>query len=140
MAGAMHIGVEIAGSPIHDINALGPTVVAADFGGNAGLILGPVIAGWREAAPSSLTCETFIDERLVGTGSAASITGGPLTSLAFILSHCAGRGRPLKAGDLVTTGAATGVHDISPGQVACIRFGEFGQIFCQARAAKGGAA
>ena len=34
------MGVEMAGSPLATINELGPTVVAADFGNNNGLILG----------------------------------------------------------------------------------------------------
>src|SRR4051812_25368543 len=33
------VGVEFAGSPLASINILGPRVVAADFGNNAGLIL-----------------------------------------------------------------------------------------------------
>jgi 2-keto-4-pentenoate hydratase len=34
------VGVEVASSPIPDINSLGPTVIAADFGNNNGLVLG----------------------------------------------------------------------------------------------------
>ncbi len=34
-----------AGSPLATINALGPTVVATDFGNNAGLILGAGFGG-----------------------------------------------------------------------------------------------
>ena len=37
----LHVGIEVASSPIPDINALGPTVIAADFGNNNGLVLGP---------------------------------------------------------------------------------------------------
>ena len=37
-------GIEVASSPIPDINALGPTVIAADFGNNNGLLLGPELA------------------------------------------------------------------------------------------------
>ena len=38
------IGIEVASSPIPDINSLGPTVIAADFGNNNGLVLGSVLA------------------------------------------------------------------------------------------------
>ncbi|MDQ0463668.1 2-keto-4-pentenoate hydratase [Caulobacter ginsengisoli] len=129
-------GVEIAGSPLATINALGPTVVASDFGNNAGLILGGEIPGWRDRSPESMTCETFIDGALVGSGSAASLPGGPTASLAFLLGSCAARGRPLKAGDLVSTGAATGIHDITAGQSARIVFDGFGEILCLAETAK----
>jgi 2-keto-4-pentenoate hydratase len=132
---AMHIGMEAAGSPLASINALGPRVIVSDFGNNAGLALGPAIADWRERTPDELPCETFIDGRSVGRATAAAIPGGPLASLAFLLEHCAHRGRPLRAGQLVSTGAATGVHEIEIGQSARIAFGGCGEILCRAVAA-----
>jgi 2-keto-4-pentenoate hydratase len=64
------------------------------------------------------------------------VLGGPAPALAFLLGHCAARGRPLKAGMYITTGAATGIHDIHAGQSARISFGEHGEIFCTAEAAR----
>src|SRR5262245_29033801 len=96
LVGAMHIGIETAGSPLATINELGATVVVSDFGNNAGLILGPAIANWSAFANDQLTSETFIGDRRVGTGSAASIPGGPLAALAFALGRCARRGLPLQ--------------------------------------------
>ena len=129
---AMHIGAELAGSPFPGINALGPCVTVSDFGNNAGLILGPEIADWRTRALDGLACETFIDGASVGRGDAASVLGGPLGALAFLLGHCAARGRPLKAGQLVSTGAATGVHEIRIGETARMDFGRDGEIRCRA--------
>ncbi len=45
---ALHVGVEPASSPLATINDLGPAVVVSDFGNNAGLMLGPEIADWRQ--------------------------------------------------------------------------------------------
>lgn len=135
LAETLLFGAEIAGSPLATINALGPTVVASDYGNNGGLILGGEIAGWRGRAPESLTCATSIDGVTVGTGSAASLPGGPAASLAFLLGHCAARGRPLKAGELISTGAATGIHDILAGQTARVSFEGFGEIVCRAETA-----
>jgi len=128
----MHIAVEPAGSPFAKINDLGPTVTASDFGNNAGLILGPVVPGWRGRAFETFTTETFIDGRSVGKGSAASLPGGPFTALAFALSRSARRNRPLKARDLISTGATTGVHSIAAGESARLDFGACGQIRCRA--------
>ncbi len=135
LADALFVGVETAGSPLATINQLGPLVVASDFGNNWGLILGQAIDGWRDRAFDTLTCRTSIDDALVGTGSAADLPDGPAEALAWLLGHCAARGRPLKAGDLVTTGAVTGVHDIVAGQTARIDFGAFGEILCRAKPA-----
>jgi 2-keto-4-pentenoate hydratase len=129
---AMHIGVETAGSPLATINELGPSVVASDFGNNAGLILGARIPDWTALPEADLQCETWIEDRCVGRGGAASISGGLLGALAFALGRCARRGLPLRAGQLVTTGAATGIHDIRPGEAARIGFGRWGEIHCRA--------
>jgi 2-keto-4-pentenoate hydratase len=128
VVGAQLVGVEFAGSPLASINALGPLAVASDFGNNAALILGPEVPDWRTGGAPP--CEVFIDEAPVGTGSPASIPGGPATSLAILLGLAAERGYPLTAGQYVTTGAASGVHDIEAGQTARITFGELGEIRC----------
>lgn len=132
----LRVGIELAGSPLPLINVLGPPTVVSDFGNNAGLILGPQIPRWRDLTTDDLTCETFIDGRLVGEGGAASIGGGLLAALAFALSRCARRGYPLKAGMLVTTGAATGIHDIVAGQRARVSFGQWGELHCATEAAQ----
>ena len=118
----LRIGIEFAGSPLATINHLGPAGVVSDFGNNAGLLLGPVVKDWRAQTLDSLSCETFVGGRLVGRGGAASISGGPLTALAFALNRCARRGRPLLAGDVVSTGASTGIHDIRIGEQARVEF------------------
>ncbi|MEH6663490.1 MAG: 2-keto-4-pentenoate hydratase [Brevundimonas sp.] len=129
------VGVEPAGSPLATINVLGPPVVASDFGNNAGLILGQEVPDWRDRL-TDLTCETFIEGQSVGRGGAASIPGGPLEALAFLLGLNARRGRPLKAGDLISTGAATGIHDIVAGQSSRVVFDGVGEILCRAVPAK----
>jgi 2-keto-4-pentenoate hydratase len=125
-------GVELAGSPLATINVLGPRVVASDFGNNAGLILGPPIPGWRERPDQIPACEAYVDGKLVGRGTPQSIPGGPAASLAFLLNACARRGRPLTRGQLVTTGAASGIHEIEAGQTARIVFEGMEEIRCVA--------
>ncbi len=128
----MYIGIEIASSPLQNINDFGPAVVASDFGNNAGLLLGAEIPDWQSRALDSMNCETRIDGNVVGRGSAAAVSGGPLTALAFALRVNARRGRPLRAGDFVSTGAATGVHSIQAGQSAEAIFTGVGSLRCRA--------
>lgn len=135
LVGAMHIGVETAGSPLATINELGPTVVAADFGNNAGLILGPEIQDWAAQQLESLTAVTSIEGKIVGRGNAGVLPHGPIGALQFLAAQTARMGRPLKAGMLVSTGAVTGVHDIQVGQHAFADFGVHGGISCVAVAA-----
>ena len=109
------VGVEVASSPVPAINDLGPTVVAADFGNNNGLVLGPSLSAGDDVANPRLSC--FVDDELVGQGSLADLPGGLHHALAMAWSVLAGRGHPLRAGLLFATGAITGIHDVAPGQI-----------------------
>lgn len=125
------VGAELAGSPLPRINDLGPAVVVSDFGNNAGLILGPPVPEWRRmlgTLEQDLRCETAIDGVIVGSGRASDIAGGLVAALRFALARCARRGMPLRAGQLVSTGAATGIHDIRAGQQARVTFDGIGEI------------
>ena len=85
MVAAVHIGVEIAGSPLMTINDLGPLAIVADFGNNAGLIVGPALLGWQKRAPEDWHCETFIDGVSRGRGHGGAAPGGPFESLRFLI-------------------------------------------------------
>ena len=132
----MFVGIEIAGSPFAGINEHGPAVTASDFGNNAGLILGGEVVGWRDRL-AGLTCTMTINDIVIGRGGATAIPDGPLDSLAFLLNLLHRRGRRLEAGQLVSTGAATGVHDIIVGGSASADFGPDGRIDCLAVPATG---
>jgi 2-keto-4-pentenoate hydratase len=108
------VGIEVASSPIPDINSLGPTVIAADFGNNNGLVLGSVLADRPGGAPVQLAC--YVDGQLMGEGSAENLPGGIHHGLATALNILASRCQPVRAGMVFATGAITGIHPIGPGQ------------------------
>ncbi len=108
------VGIEVASSPIPDINSLGPTVIAADFGNNNGLVLGSILADWPGGAPVQLAC--YVDGQLIGEGSAENLPGGIHHGLATALNILASRGQIVRAGMVFATGAITGIHPIGPGQ------------------------
>ena len=62
---------------------------------------------------------------VVATGSHPS--GDLWAMVAWAVQHCAGRGMALRAGDIVTTGAWTGIAAISPGEAAVARFPGIGE-------------
>jgi len=126
LVAAMHIGVEIASSPMQAINDLGPMSIISDFGNNAGLIVGPEIPNWRDVALDDLRVKVQIDDVQVGDATAASIIGGPIAALQFLIDKCRERGIPLTAGTWVSTGAVTGVHEAGPGARSHVDFGEYG--------------
>lgn len=118
----LHAGSEIASSPLAALNDLGPTAIISDHGNNAGAVVGPEIAGWRNTDLSSLTSRMLINDKVVGEGSAANVMGGPIGALQFLAEHLMTRGRYLRAGDVVLTGMTTGVHQVTPGDRARIEF------------------
>lgn len=122
---SMHIGVEVASSPLATLNSHGPGAVISDFGNNWGVVVGAEIANWREL--ESIDVETFIDGQFVGRGKVA-IKPGPLGALAFTLNKRAQQGEILRAGDVISTGMITGVHDIRVGQQSRHVFAGFGEV------------
>ncbi|MCR6686099.1 2-keto-4-pentenoate hydratase [Pseudoxanthomonas sp.] len=133
----LFIGLEVASSPLATINELGPRVVVSDFGNNNGLLLGAEIPGWAARDEATLTAETFIDGASVGRGGAQRLPGGLRTAFAFALSRSARRGRPLRKGELIATGNATGIHDIAIGQRGTVVFEGHGTLEVLAVAAPG---
>lgn len=123
------IGVELAGSPLSEINDLGSAVVASDFGNNGGMIVGPELTDWR-ARLDKLSVETIVNGESLGIGGSPSLAGGAMESVRFLLEHCARRGRPLKKGILISTGAVTGVHRVYDGDEALCAFAGVGDIHC----------
>jgi 2-keto-4-pentenoate hydratase len=108
------IGIEVASSPIPDINSLGPTVIAADFGNNNGLVLGSVLADQPSEPPVPLAL--YIDGQLIGEGSGAELPGGLHHGLATALNILVSRGQAVHAGMVFATGAITGIHPIGVDQ------------------------
>ncbi len=135
LIGAMRMGMEPAGSPLAAINVIGPLAVVSDFGNNAGLMVGPPIAAWGRAELEDLLCDTVIEGQVMGHGGAFVLPGGPVESVRFLAENVARRGRPLKKGMFICTGAAAGIHDVAAGQTAAVRFKGEGEIQCRAYAA-----
>lgn len=131
---AMHLGVEVASSPLASLNDLGPGAVISDFGNNWGVVVGPEIENWREI--ETIEVETFIDGQSVGQGKVA-LKAGPLGALAFTLNKRAQQGEILRAGDVISTGMITGVHDIRIGQQSRHVFAGFGEVQVQTTRATG---
>jgi 2-keto-4-pentenoate hydratase len=124
----LHVGVEVASSPLATLNDLGPGAVISDFGNNWGVVVGPAVRDWRSI--QEIVALTFIDDTFVGRGT-AFVRQGALGALAFTLNKRARHGRPLRAGDVISTGMITGVHDIRPGQRSRHVFEGCGEVLCQ---------
>ncbi len=126
LVAALHVGAEIASSPMADVNKLGPCCVVSDFGNNAGLLIGPSIPDWNTLPPDSLTAVVSVDDVVVGKASAGAIEDGLLEALRFLIRLSARRRISLGEGTFVSTGALTGIHDVTTDSEALVDFGSFG--------------
>jgi 2-keto-4-pentenoate hydratase len=133
LVGSMHIGVEVASSPLATLNDLGSGAVVADFGNNWGVIIGAEVSNWQTHV-AAIQVATWIDEKFVGRGRVA-LQAAPLEALAFAANKAASLGRPLRAGAYISTGMITGVHDILVGQAARLAFEGCGELRCRMIAA-----
>lgn len=133
---AVHVGIEIASSPLGDINKLGPIAVVSDFGNNNGLVLGAAIPDWRSSGFEEWDVATLIDGREVGTGRASSFPDGAIGAARFLFELMARRGIALQPGQWISSGAVTGVHDALPGQHVEARFGDSYSVRCVLEAAR----
>lgn len=132
---AVHVGIEIASSPLRTINALGPVAIVSDFGNNNGLVIGPEITDWRSSRFEDWSVTTRIDGKVVGTGRAFSFPSGAIGSARFLFELMAARGVVLQPGQWISSGAVTGVHDARPGQHIEAQFGEGYHVRCTLTAA-----
>lgn len=120
---AAYAGIEIASSPVIDLNGYGPTAIASDIGNQYGVILGASIVDWKTAITSMETSTTINDE-LINTAATDGIFNGPLSAFAFMIDCCAARGITLPAGSLCSSGAITGVHETLVGSTSSVKFGD----------------
>jgi 2-keto-4-pentenoate hydratase len=122
------IGVEIASSPIVDINGVGPLAVVCDFGNNNGVLLGPEIAGWREMEGVCVPVATQIDGELFAEKEVFDLPAAVLRAREFLVDLARREEFDLPAGTLISTGAITGVHDADCGARSTLRFGDWGTL------------
>lgn len=131
LIGAVHVGVEIASSPLASINALGPIAVVSDFGNNNGLLVGAEIPDWRASSFEHWPVRLLIDGETVGEGKAASFPDGAIGSARFLFELMARRGIRLEAGQWISSGAVGGVHAARIGQIVEARFGDAASLRCR---------
>ncbi len=126
LVAVIYAGAEVASSPMPMVNDLGPTSVVSDFGNNNGVVLGPAITDWRQRLHEAFSTRVYVDDVVVGETAAVTIAELPLQALRFLIGLAANRGFDLPAGTLVSTGATTGVHDVTLSSRARVDFGSSG--------------
>jgi 2-keto-4-pentenoate hydratase len=121
MIDAVHVGLEIASSPLASINELGPVAVVSDFGNNNGLLIGDAVPEWRTSGFEDWPVTLLIEGEETGHGTAAGFPDGAIGSARFLFELMARRGIALLPGQWISSGAVGGVHDARIGQLVRCR-------------------
>ena len=124
----IHIGVEIASSPMKLVNALGPLSIVSDFGNNAGMIVGPKVETPMSVDFSDYVVSVDFDGKQIGSKPAGVGEAGPFGAVIFLINHLRARGVDIPDGTAVSTGAISGVHDTEIGVQAKVDFGGLGAM------------
>jgi 2-keto-4-pentenoate hydratase len=131
LIGSVHVGIEIASSPLASINAIGPVAVVSDFGNNNGLVVGAEIPDWRSSDFEQWPVTLLIDGVESGNGRASAFPDGAIGSARFLFELMARRGIALSQGQWISSGAVGGVHDARIGQTVEARFGGKLSVRCR---------
>ena len=126
--GSAHVALEVVHSRLHDAGHAGPLWCLADNLLNGALILGDEIPRWRERDWRNLKVTVMaggaiLDER---------VAKPPLDDLFHCLPWWVAHVGGARAGDVVTTGAWTGMHPIGEAREVSVAISGLGQ--CHARA------
>lgn len=91
------------------------TVARADAMSNHGLVVGPELGDWQGAVRADVAATLAISGRVVVSATGGHPSVDPFHSVPWLANTLVRIGRPLVAGQVVTTGAFGGSHPIAPG-------------------------
>ena len=123
----VYAGVEIASSPVIDLNSYGPTAIISDFGVNQGMVIGAAIDNWEESI-EKIDTSVFINGQHINSAPANSVLRGPMAAIAYLIDQASIRNITLPKGCMICSGAITGVHDTVAGAHSTVSFEGFGNI------------
>jgi 2-keto-4-pentenoate hydratase len=125
---SMHPAIEVVGARIANRPALGVRGTVADHSGNFSVVLGLPVPDWKDRDLAQCAVRYCVDGEEIAASTGANVLGNPLNALVWLANHLAARGRELKAGQLVITGAATGPLPAPQGSLVTGDFGPLGIV------------
>jgi 2-keto-4-pentenoate hydratase len=121
---SVHAGVEVAECRF-PLDALPPIpAILADGAASGRYVVGPEIASWRMANLAAMPVVLEVNGTVRRTGTGADVMGDPLAPLVWLANKRSTIGDGLAAGELVSTGTATGMLLAQRGDRMIARYGE----------------
>ena len=126
--GSLYPAVEVVGLRIANRPSLGVRGTVADHAGNFSFVYGAAVEQWKDLDLTACAVRHLVDGEEIAASSGANVLGNPLNSLVWLADHLAGRGYEMKAGQWITTGAATGPIPAPVGSTVTADFGPLGRV------------
>ena len=120
------VAIELCGSRLDGWRETSGLWKLADFQNNSALVVGSGTKDWRKIDFIAQECEFSVGDRTV-QASGAHPFGNPFRLIPWLVKHAARRGYGLHAGDVVTTGAWTGLVEAKAGDAVTARFPGIGE-------------
>ena len=124
---SVHVAIEVCDSRLRDWRTADALWKLADMQMNAALVVGSPERDWQRIIPERQVAIIEIDSRICAETSGSHPCGNPVRLLPWLANHCALRCGGLHAGDVVTTGAWTGMHMVEAGAKIIVRFPGIGE-------------
>jgi 2-keto-4-pentenoate hydratase len=104
------------------------TDTIADNGSSGLFVLGDRRLSLAEFAPVDVKMQMYADARLVSEGSGAACLGDPLEALLWLARTAQRVGDPLRAGQVVLSGALGPMHAVTPGSTVRADISDLGSV------------
>ena len=124
--GEVLVAIELCGSRLAGWRETSGLWKLADFQTNSALVVGSGVKEWQKIDFAAQECEFTVGERVLKSKGAHPF-GNPFRLIPWIVKHAAMRGHGLRAGDVITTGAWTGLVEAKPGDAVTARFRGIGE-------------
>jgi 2-keto-4-pentenoate hydratase len=121
--GSVHVALEVVDSRLHDPEYAGPYWCLADNLLNGALVLGDEISQWREREWRGLNVAILADGVVLDERVANPPLDDLFHCLPWWIAHLGGA----RVGDVVTTGAWSGMHPIGQAREITVAFAGLGQ-------------
>lgn len=100
----------------------------ADNGSSGRYVLGPAPVGLDEVEPVKVAMTLRRDGEVVSTGEGSACLGNPLAALAWLARTARAMGEPLRAGEVVLSGALGPMVPVTPGEAFRAELSGLGEV------------
>ncbi len=104
------------------------TFKMADNQSNAGIVIGAGVKGWEAVNATTVDVHLTANGKPLHSGKSTSPIEDMFDLMAGTVNVCAARNRPIRAGDIITTGSCTGIEFVEPGAEVVLEFPGIGRV------------